>query len=54
MGHVAGEVLRPGIGLHQQPGLLGDRIVHHEAGPQQLVMFGHFHLQGLRNRLTLR
>lgn len=50
-GDVAGEFLRPGISLHQQPGFLGARIVDHNAGTQQLVMFGHFDVQRLRDRL---
>ena len=53
VGDVAGEFLRPGIGLHEQPGLLRVGVDHDDAGPQQLVMFGNFRLQRLRDRLPL-
>jgi hypothetical protein len=49
---VAGEFLRPGIGLDEQPGFLRARIVDDDAGPQQLVMFGNFDVQRLRDRLS--
>jgi len=48
---VAGEFLRAGIGLDQQPCLLRARIVDDDAGPQQFVMFGDVDVQRLRDRL---
>ena len=53
LGDVAGEFLRPGVGLHQQPGLLRAGIDHDDAGPQQLVVLGNLHLQRLGDRLPL-
>ncbi len=48
---VAGESLRAGIGLDQQPSLIRARIVDDDAGTQQFVMFGDFDVQRLWDRL---
>ena len=50
---MAGEFLRSGISLHQQPRLLGVGIDQDDAGPKQLVMFRYLRLQCLRNSLSL-
>ena len=51
--HRLGERLRPGIDLHEQPGLLRGRVVDDPIGPQRLAVLGNLALERLRNRLPL-